>query len=113
MLNSLQIILILLSALLIGIADALIKKISLTHSFLLALKDPWMLAICALYLIQVVMIVYIFAHKGDLVIYGNIFIICYSIITVLLGLLVFKEHVSIVQILGIVLALMGAYLINR
>jgi drug/metabolite transporter (DMT)-like permease len=59
------------------------------------------------------MIVYIFARKGDLVVYGNMFIICYSIITVILGLLIFKEHVSALQILGIALALIGAYLINR
>lgn len=113
MLSIWQILLVLLSAIFVGIADALIKKISATHSFLLALKDPWMLVICLLYLIQVAMIVYIFAHKGDLVIYGNMFIICYSVITVIFGLLIFKEQVSLAQILGIVLALTGAFLINR
>lgn len=113
MLNSLQITLILISTLMIGAADAIIKKVGAAHSFAVALKDPWLILACLLYLLQIGIIVYIFVHKGDLVVYGNIFIIFYSITTVLLGLLVFKEHVSVTQIIGIVLALIGAVLINR
>jgi drug/metabolite transporter (DMT)-like permease len=113
MLNALQITLVLVSALMIGVADAIIKKAAAVNSLTLALRDPWLLLACLLYLIQIGMIVYIFVHKGDLVIYGNIFIIFYSITTALLGVLIFKEHLSAVQILGILLALTGAVLINR
>jgi drug/metabolite transporter (DMT)-like permease len=113
MLNPLQITLILISTLMIGAADAIIKKVGAANSFGVALKDPWLILASLLYLLQIGIIVYIFVHKGDLVVYGNIFIIFYSITTVLLGLLVFKEHISLTQIIGIVFALIGAVLINR
>jgi multidrug transporter EmrE-like cation transporter len=113
MLNALQVTLVLITALMIGVADALIKKIAAAPSFAQALRDPWMLAILFLYFLQVVIIVYIFTRKGDLLIYGNIFIIFYSVTTVLLGLLIFKENLSLVKIIGIILALAGAFLINR
>jgi drug/metabolite transporter (DMT)-like permease len=113
MLSYWQIFIVLVSTVIVGVADMLIKKVASVHSFAMAIRNPWVIVAFLLYLIQVAMIVYIFVRKGDLVIYGNIFIIFYAITTALLGLLVFKERLSITQIIGIVLAVVGAILINR
>lgn len=100
------------SAILIAVADALIKKTAVSGDFLSAVFNPWMLVICALYFIQILLAVYIFVQKGELAIYGNIFIVFYSISMVVLGVVVFQEHLSALQIVGIVLALTGAVLLN-
>jgi multidrug transporter EmrE-like cation transporter len=100
------------SAVLIAVADALIKKVSISNTFLSATLHPWMIAVYILYFLQILLVIYIFMRGGDLAIYGNIFIIFYSILIVLLGVIVFKEHLSALQIVGIVLGLTGALLLN-
>jgi len=100
------------SALLIAVADALIKKTGNSTTFLSATLSPWMLLICILYFIQILLALYIFINKGELALYANIFIVFYSILMVLLGIFAFKEHLTFVQGIGIVLALTGALLLN-
>ncbi|MDP2648779.1 MAG: hypothetical protein U1D26_02805 [Patescibacteria group bacterium] len=112
MLNAVGISLVLVSALLIAIADAMIKKTSAGNAFSAVILNPWFLAILALYFVQVLLAIYIFIHKGDLAVYGNIFVVFYSILMVIIGTLVFREHISATQSVGIVLALVGAVLIN-
>lgn len=112
MIGTVGILLLFISALLIAIADALIKRVSASGSLLAALLDPWMLVIAALYAIQIIIVTYIFIQKGELAVYGNLFIIFYSVTMVLLGILAFGEHLTIWQGAGIALALIGAVLIN-
>ena len=100
------------SALLIAAADALIKKTSLQGNFLATLFNPWMLAILAFYFIQILIAIYIFINQGELAVYGNIFIVFYSIVMVLAGVFLFSEHLTLIQYVGIVLALAGAILLN-
>ena len=100
------------SAILIAVADMLIKKVALSGNFLSAVVNPQMILICVLYLVQVLLAVYVFINKGDLAIYGNLFIVFYSILMVALGMFVFKEHLSLMQSVGVVFALLGAVLIN-
>ncbi len=111
MLGIVMIVAVFASAILIAVADALVKATS-TSTFAAAVWNPWMLVICGLYFIQILLAVYIFVHKGELAIYGNIFIVFYSISMVLLGVFVFHEHLSTLQAIGIVLALAGAVLLN-
>jgi drug/metabolite transporter (DMT)-like permease len=99
------------SAVLITGADALIKRISHASDFWHAAANPLMLLICALYLVQILLAIYIF-HKGDLAIYANLFIAFYSVLMVLFGVVFFREHLTSVQVVGILLALGGAMLIN-
>ena len=100
------------SALLIAIADVLIKKTSLPGSFLGALLNPWMLIICGLYFIQILLAIYIFIQHGELAIYGNLYIVFYSIMMVMGGIFLFQENLTILQIVGICFALIGGILIN-
>lgn len=99
------------SAVLIAVADAIIKKLAHGTDFWQAARDPWMLVVYVLYFFQILLAVYIF-YKGDLAIYGNLFIVFYSILMIALGVFFFNEHLTFVQVLGIALALGGAMLIN-
>jgi len=112
MTNFVRFVLVFFSAVTIIVADALIKKVSTDQSFVHVLKDPWMLAICGLYLIQIFLAIFIFIFKGELAIYTNLFIIFYGIFGVLFGLLFFHESLSFVQGVGIFLGLLGAVLMN-
>lgn len=99
------------SAVLIAVADALIKKVAVSGTFSSSVVNPWMAFICILYFIQILLAVYIF-QKGDLAVYGNLFIVFYSILMVALGVFFFSEQITAVQLFGIVLALVGAVLLN-
>lgn len=112
MFSLLQTGLMVLSALLIATADTIIKKISISGVSTQALLSPLMFLVYFLYFIQIVITFYIFTHGGELAIYVNIYIIFYSILGVLSGLLIFNEMISLVQGIGIVLALTGVLLIN-
>lgn len=104
--------LVLGTALLIAAADSLIKKSGMSGDFFSALMNPLMGSALVLYFIQVLLTLYIFLNKGELAIYANLFVAFYSILTIAIGVLVFKEHISVLQGLGIALALAGVFLIN-
>jgi hypothetical protein len=110
--NFLQMSLMLASALLIIIADAIIKKESLVHGFTNTFTSPLMILSYLLYFIQIIIAVYIFRKGGELAIYTNLYIIFYSILGILTGVIIFSEHLSIVHYVGIVFALIGAVLLN-
>ena len=107
-----QLGLMILSAFLIAIADSLIKKTSVSGVSYQVFLHPLMLLSYLLYFIQIVIAYYIFSHGGELSIYTNLFIVFYSVFCVLSGLIVFGEHICLIQQIGIVLALVGAVLIN-
>jgi drug/metabolite transporter (DMT)-like permease len=111
-LNGIGLAVMFASALLITAADALIKKTSMTGNFHGALLNPWILVICGLYFIQILLAIYIFINQGELAVYGNLYIAFYSILMVLAGIIIFRENLTALQILGIILALLGAVLIN-
>ena len=111
--NSLRLIVVILATLITIIADATIKKISRDGSVSSVLKNPWMIAVYALYFLQILSAIFIFVHKGEFAIYTNLFVVFYSIFGVLSGVLIFQETLSFVQWIGIALALAGVILINR
>ena len=100
------------AASLITIADALLKKIS-NAPLLEALLNPWMIVICLLYYIQIVIALQVFVNKGELALFGNIFVVFYSVLMCLFGVIFFHEHISVSQIIGIIIALFGVLLINN
>ncbi|MDP1689812.1 MAG: hypothetical protein Q8L52_01235 [bacterium] len=112
MLSTTQIAALFASALLVAIADSLIKRITLQGGLVSALSNPWTLIICVLYFIQIVLAIYIFVYHGELAVYSNIFIVFYSIFMIMSGVLFFGEQLSMLQYVGIFLALAGAVLIN-
>lgn len=110
--NILQIFLMLASAILIIVADAIIKKESLIHGFGSTFLSPLMLLSYFLYFVQIVVAVYIFRKGGELAIYTNLYIIFYSILGIITGVIIFGEHLSFVHYVGILFALVGAILLN-
>ena len=99
------------SAFLIIIADSLIKKVSTSGAGNVYLH-PLMLLSYFLYFIQIVIAFYVFKYGGGLAVYTNLFIVFYSIFGVLMGVFVFSESLSLIQGIGIVLAMTGAVLLN-
>ena len=112
MVNYIQLGAIILAGIAVAIADALIKKTSINNNFWLAFKNPLMLLVIFLYVIQVFFFVYIFMNKWNLGIVGNLQMVFYSISVVLIGVLVFGEKLTLIHIIGIIFALIGVILIN-
>ena len=112
MANLIRLSLVFLSAITIIIADSLIKRISTGQNFFGVIKDPWMILVYALYLIQIFFAIFIFIFKGELAIYTNLFIIFYGIFGIIIGILFFKETLSVIQIVGIGFGLIGAILMS-
>ncbi|MDB5264577.1 MAG: hypothetical protein JWN64_148 [Parcubacteria group bacterium] len=112
MIAYLQLILIVLSGLIIAVADTIIKKSSAGISLVQALTNPWMLLAYLFYAVQIVFTVIVFMHHKELGIYANSFIVVYSLATIVLGIFIFKEYLSLLQVAGIVLALIGVVLMN-
>lgn len=112
MLNGIGLSVMFASAFLITVADVLIKKVSTSAHFFDVVFNPWMITICVLYFLQILLAVYIFIHHGDLAVYGNLYIVFYSIMMVVGGAVLFQEHITLLQILGVCCALIGGLLIN-
>ena len=103
---------VILAGIAVAIADALIKKTAIQGSFWFAFRNPWMIAILALYLVQIVFFVYVFINGWDLGIVGNLQMVFYSIGVVSIGLIFFGESLSLLQGIGIGLSLIGVILMN-
>ena len=107
-----QILVIILIGVSVGVADALIKKLALAGNFSSALRNPLSLAILALYALQIALFVYVFRQQWKLGIAGNVQMVFYSLTIVILGIIFFREHISLIQGLGIGLALAGVALMS-
>lgn len=107
-----QILVIILVGVSVGVADALIKKLALAGSFWAAMKNPLALAVLALYALQIALFVYVFRHQWKLGIAGNVQMVFYSLTVIILGLIFFKEQLSLIQGMGIGLALVGVVLMS-
>ena len=106
------IFIILLSGVAVGIADALVKKAAEAGGLLAAFKTPWMLAAFLLYVTQVAFFVYVFRHGWKLGVVGAIQVVFFSLTVIAIGYFFFHETLSLVQSLGIALAVAGVVLIN-
>ncbi len=105
--------LILLGALAVAVADVLDKKVAVSsNTFIDALKNPIIIPIVLLYLAQIVIYTYLFFRKSELGIVAMVQVALYTIVVVGSGVLFFKEKISLVQGIGIVLALGGVALMN-
>jgi drug/metabolite transporter (DMT)-like permease len=103
---------IFLTALLVVIADSLIKEVSLKGGFIAALLNPWMLAVLLLYFIQIIIAIVVFENKGELALYVILYDVFYALMGVIIGIVFFEEKLSLVQIIGGALAIIGAILLN-
>jgi len=103
---------IILAGIAVAIADALIKKTTLTGGFWSALKSPLMITIILLYIAQIIFFIYVFMNDWNLGVVGNLQMVFYSIGVVSIGIFFFGESLSLLQGIGIVFALIGVVLLN-
>lgn len=105
--------LVFLSVMAVAVADVLTKKVAASSvSFSSALRNPWMIVIVCLYVAQILVFTYAFVRKAELGVVGIIQAALYAIVVVGSGVLFFKERVSVVQGIGMVLAVLGVVLTN-
>jgi hypothetical protein len=109
----LEICLILIAGAVVAIADVIIKNIVFSGvDFRAALKNPKMLIVLGLYIIQIVIFLYLFTTKSYLSFVGIGQAVIYTIIVITSGTLLFNEVISLAQAIGIGLAVLGLVFMN-
>ncbi len=107
-----QIIAVILAGVAVAVADALIKHSAGQRSFVGMLKDPIMVAVYALYLVQIIFFLYVFYAKWNLAHVGILQMVAYTVTILATGVLVFGESFTGIQIAGICVAIFGLVLMN-
>ncbi len=103
--------LIVLAVLAIAVADVFLKRAATGQNLAGALKSPWMLGAVLLYLYQIVFVAYFFVAGWDLSVVGTLQAASYAIIVVAAGFFYFRETLTPVQVLGLVMASAGSFLL--
>lgn len=96
----------------IAIADILLKKAAESGDYASALKHPYTPMVVVLYLFQVAVFLFVFIKRVDLSTVGVLQTALYAAIVLGAGILFFREEISLVKGIGIILALIGVVLIN-
>lgn len=108
-----QIGFIIIAAASVAAADILIKKSAFqTQSLSTALKNPLMIIAATLYLLQIVLMSYIFVKKWDLGIVGIMQMAVFGTIIIIFGIAFFQEKITLLHGIGMALALIGAIFMN-
>ncbi|OGY16879.1 MAG: hypothetical protein A2785_03900 [Candidatus Chisholmbacteria bacterium RIFCSPHIGHO2_01_FULL_49_18] len=81
-------------------------------NFWTAIRNPLMIAVVALYLLQIAIFLYVFVKKAELGTLGIIQTALYAIIVIGSGVLFFNESITLIKGIGIGLAIVGVILIN-
>ena len=71
-----------------------------------------MLLAVALYVLQIVLVAYVFVKHWDLSTLGFSQMIVYAATVLLVGIIIFQERITLAQGLGLALALAGALLMS-
>jgi drug/metabolite transporter (DMT)-like permease len=101
------------SVLCISVADVFIKKAGVSvHSFGAMFRSPWFIAAAFLYILQVVGFGYLFFYGAKLSWIGIVQTILYALVVIGSGVLLFHESISVIQAVGIALAISGLVLLN-
>lgn len=104
--------LIVLAVVSLAIADGFLKQATVGKNFMQAVTSLWLVGAVALYLVQILLVVYFFVAGWEFSLLGNLQVACYALVVVLAGYFYFREVPSPAQIAGVILAITGAVLIN-
>jgi len=107
-----QSLIVILAGIAVAVADGLIKKVAIGASFTDALKNPLMVGVLFLYLMQIAFFTYIFVNGWQLGVVGILQMVAYSAFIILTGVLIFNESFTLTQYLGFAFAIIGVILIN-
>lgn len=108
----LQILFIILAVIAVAVADAFLKKASDEGSLHRAFQSPWMMGAVLLYLFQILFFTYMFVAGWELSVVGSLQTVFYALVVLLAGIFIFRETLTLVQGVGILLAIGGIILIN-
>jgi multidrug transporter EmrE-like cation transporter len=112
MVNVLQLTAVMLAGISVGVADALLKRLTAAAGFWGILRSPWMIAVIGLYIGQIVFFAYVFTKQWDLGVVGTTQVAFYAFTVVLTGLLLFGESLSLMRAVGIVVTVVGVLIVN-
>ena len=108
-----ELILIIVAAVSVAIADSLIKAATThTRHVTEVLTNPLMLLAILLYLLQILIFSYIFVKKWELGIVGSMQMILYGSFVIAVGVVFFQEKIGFVHGIGLILALISVVLMN-
>jgi len=109
----LQVVVIMLAALSVAIADILIKQVGVVSGRISdALRHPLMAAALVLYATQIVLFAYVFVRRWELGMVALLQMAFYAAACILVGRFLFGERVTGVQAVGMLLTFAGAVLMN-
>jgi multidrug transporter EmrE-like cation transporter len=103
---------VLVGGICVAVADAAIKHAMMAHMSRLKVIGLWT-AVVALYATQLAFFAYAFAKRLELGIAGTLQMVAYAATTVLIGIAVFRERLSHLQIIGVSVAVVGCILMTR
>ena len=112
MLKGMHLVLLVGAVTSVAVADACLKKAASQGMLLQALTSPWMVGAVLLYLFQLFFFTYVFVSGWQLSIVGSLQTVLYALVVLGASLIFFQETLTRVQVVGIVLAVAGAILIN-
>jgi drug/metabolite transporter (DMT)-like permease len=110
--SMLQFVSIGLAVVAVAIADVFLKKASLAGDFTRAVQSPWTGLALMLYAYQTLAFIWVFVAGWRLSVVGMLQTVLYALIVVGVGVLYFKETLTVAQGLGVGLALAGVVLMN-
>lgn len=96
----------------VAIADVLLKTATVTGSVEQALRSPWLWGAVGLYLFQIGFFTYAFVAGWPLNHIGALQTAVYARVVLAAGVLLYRETVTLVQVAGMLLAVIGVVLIN-
>ncbi len=96
----------------VAVADVFLKRAAAGGDLHAALRSPWMIAAILLYLFQIAVFTFAFLAGWKLSLIGALQIALYACIVVGAGLLLFRETLSLRQMVGLGLAVGGVILVS-
>lgn len=108
----LQVLFIAVAVIAVAVADVCLKRATAQASLAAALRNPYFWGAVGLYLLQIVVFTYAMIAGWKLSVLGGLQTALYGAIVLGAGVLLYRETLSQIQILGLALALGGAALLN-
>jgi multidrug transporter EmrE-like cation transporter len=101
-----------LAVMAVAVADVLLKKATVHGDLAQTVRSPWLWGAVVLYLVQIGFFTYAFVAGWKLSVIGSLQTVLYAVIVLAAGVLLYRETVTPVQIIGMLLAVGGVVLIN-
>jgi drug/metabolite transporter (DMT)-like permease len=110
--KAIQWFIISLAVVVVALADIWLKKAASESNPADTLRSPWLWGAVGLYLLQISLLTYAFIAGWKLSILGAIQTALYTLIVLAAGVILYREPLTRVQVVGVLLAIAGIVLIN-